>query len=135
MKYRVYLKTEIIRDVDDETEQGAIKWAMETPELGKSSNPIVTAICKLRSMEEGEDGDDESDHKDVEGHCEACDKVILEGDDHSVVGEDRYYLCHPCAEQARKEFQRHVENGVCGYCGLNAILPDQNHCVSCSDEG
>lgn len=134
MKFRIYLTQTILFETEDETEQGAIKWAETHPELGKVEKASATAICKIRDMEEGEDGDDEADHKEVEGHCEMCDKPILQGDDYSVAGEDRYYLCPPCAEAGKEAFRKAVTKGLCGYCGLNALMPGKDHCEDCTPE-
>lgn len=131
MKYRVYLTQTIVFETEDESEQGAIKWAETHPELGRFEKASATAVCKLREMEEGEDGDDEEDHKDVEGHCEACDKTILEGDEYSTSGEDAVKLCATCTEDAREAFRASVADGKCGYCGLHAHIEGKDHCENC----
>ncbi len=132
MNYRVYLTQTIVRETEAENEQDAIKWAEETPELGKLEKAKATSICELRAMEEGEDGDDEAYHKEVEAHCEACDRPILEGEPYECAGEDRYALCPTCAELSKEAFRNAVEKGLCGYCGLNDHLPGKNHCEGCN---
>jgi hypothetical protein len=134
MNYRVYLTQTIVRETEAESEQDAIKWAEETPELGKLEKAKATSICELRAMEEGEDGDDEVDHKEVEAHCEACDRPILEGEPYECHGEDCYAMCQPCAEMAKEAFKKAVEEGLCGYCGFHAHLPSKDHCEKCTPE-
>jgi hypothetical protein len=130
-KYRVYLKTEITRDFEAESEQDAIKWAMETPELGKASPPTATAICLLRDMKEGEDGDDEESHQEVIGKCELCGKVVLEDEEYSDL---EILLCESCTEDSRKEFKERVANGKCGQCGMNPVMPRGQVCSDCRED-
>lgn len=134
MKYRIYLRGEFSSEVEANSEQEAISAAEKRQDEISDLKFRASSVCALRTMEEGEDGDDEADHKEVEGHCEMCDKPILTGDDYSVAGEDCYQLCPPCAEAGKEEFRKAVAKGLCGYCGLNALLPGKDYCEDCTPE-